>query len=336
MFIQYLSLVFLFIIHWILSLISYFYIFFRKSNKYDYIYFIIIVIIILSWFTNKQECLISHLEKSIIYPGYQYGSNPTLHPSLTFYSKNVGFQTVILTIASILMIVNVSVMMKIYKLNIIFVCLFLIVAVSYTLYFRIVQIVTQQQQQFIATTTIPEWISKDPYLLTVYNKKINKPISYQNIFCILTCYFDNLCIKKQLTWKDFENQIEKLSNNLPDFDYIIGIESGGAFTAKYLSMITNKPVLYIKISKYDDGKFWCKKPSVSIQNDLSVLKNKNVLIIDDHILTGDTLKMSKEIIEKYQPTKIYTGVLYHNREHPIINYQGIKASMSRSPWGSAV
>lgn len=336
MFSHYLTLTLLFIIHWILSLISYFYVFFRKSNKYDYIYFIIVTIIILSWLTNKQECLISYLEKCILYPKYQYGSDPTLHPSLTFYSKNNVFQTFILTIASILMITNVSVMMKIYKFNTFIISLFLIIAVSYTLYFRIVQIVSEQQKQFIATTIVPDWILTDPHLLTVYNKKITKPISYQNLFCILTCYFDNLCIKRQITWKDFERQIEEMSSDLPEFDYIVGIESGGAFAAKYLSIIKSKPVLYIKISKYDDGKFWQKDPSISMINDLSILENKTVLIIDDHILTGDTLKKCKEIVEAHQPAKVYTGVLYNNREHPMIQYPGIKASMSRSPWGSAV
>jgi hypoxanthine phosphoribosyltransferase len=234
------------------------------------------------------------------------------------------------------MIINLSVMMQIYNVNIIIICIFVLIAVFSTIYYRLIQIVTEQQKQFLETTTIPDWISSDPHLLNVYEKKINKPISYQNIFCILTCYFDNLCIKKQLSWMDFEKQIKELSKNLPEFDYIVGIETGGAFAAKYLSVITSKPVVYIKVSKYDDGKFWHKTPSVSIHSDLSVLENKNVLIVDDHILTGDTLTKAKDIIRQYNPKSIYTGVLYHNREHPIINYKGINASMSRSPWGSAV
>lgn len=335
-FTHYVSLMLLFIIHWILSLVSYFYVFVRKSNKYDYVYFIIVFIIILSWITNKQECLISFLEKKILTPEYKYGSDPTYHPSLTFYNKSHSFQTIVLTIASILMIINLSVMMNIYKLNTVLIVLLLIIAISYTLYFRIVQIVTQQQKEFLLNTSVPDWIQTDPYLLSVYEKKINKSISYQNIFCILTCYFDHLCIKRQLTWKDFENHIEQLTDNLPDFDYIVGIETGGAFVAKYLSVISHKPVVFVKISKYDDGKFWQKSPSVLINNDLSVLKDKNVLVVDDHILTGDTLTKAKEIIETYQPNQIHIGVLYQNRDHPIINYQGIKASMSRSPWGSAV
>jgi hypoxanthine phosphoribosyltransferase len=335
-FIHYLSLIILFIVHWILSLISYFYVFVRKSNKYDYIYFITVSVIILSWLTNKQECIISYFEKSILNKKYQYGSDPTYHPSLTFYIKNNLFQTVLLTMASILMIINIAIMMKIYKVNIFVITLLLIIAILYTLYFRLIQVVSQQQKQFLATSKIPEWILNDPHLLGMYYVKVYKPISYQNIFCILTCYFDSLCIKKQLTWTDFEAHVKQLSTNLPEFDYIVGIETGGAFVAKYLSVITNKPVVYIKVSKYDDGKFWQKKPSVSIHSDLSVLKNKNVLIVDDHILTGDTLRKSKEIVEMMKPNKVYTGVLYQNRDHPMINYKGIKASMSRSPWGSAV
>jgi hypoxanthine phosphoribosyltransferase len=293
-------------------------------------------VIILSWLINKQECLISYLEKKLLSQKYQYGSDPTYHPSLTFYSKDNVFQTVVLSIASILMILNLSVMMKIYKVNTFVIIIFLIIAISYTLYFRIIQILSQQQKQFLATSKVPEWILNDPHLSSVYFLKVYKPISYQNIFCVLTCYFDSLCIRKQLTWKDFEAHVEELSRNLPEFDYIVGIKSGGAFVAKYLSVITKKPVVYIKISKYDDGKFWQKDPSVSIHSDLSVLRNKNVLIVDDHILTGDTLAKSKEIVEMHQPDKVYTGVLYQNRDHPVINYQGIKASMSRSPWGSAV
>ena len=335
-FIQHLTLTILFVVHWILSFILYFYVFIRKSRKYDYIYFIIVFIIVLGWILNKQECLISYVEKKILNSEYIYGSEPTYHPSLTFYSKNTLIQTITLTVASILMIFNLTIMMKIYKLNVIILCVFLVFAVSFAIYFRLIQIVTQQHKQFLETTTIPDWISSDPFLLNVYERKINKPISYQNILCIITCYFDNVCIKKQLSWNDFEEQVKELSNNLPEFDYIVGIETGGAFVAKYLSVITSKPVVYIKVSKYDDRNFWHKTPSVSIHSDLSVLENKNVLIIDDHILTGDTLTKTQDIIKQYNPNKVYTGVLYHNREHPIINYKGINASMSRSPWGSAV
>ena len=338
MFIQNLSLVILFILHWFIICISSFYVFIRKSNHYDIMYFVVMISIIFSWLMNKQECIISYLEKKTLYPEYQYGSDPTHHPSLTLYIQNVKIQTIIVTIASILMITNLTIMMKIYKVNVIFISIFLFIAVSFTLYYRILQIVTQQQKQFLSTTSVPDWISSDPYLFNVYKKKINKPVSYQNIFCIITCYFDNLCIKRQLSWNDFEEQVRELSKNLPDFDYIVGIESGGAFVAKYLSLITDKPVTYIKISKYDDGKFWHKNPSIAIYSDLSVLTNKTVLIIDDHIFTGGTLEKAKEIVQQHNPNKIYTGVLYHNRnrKYPIINYEGINASMSRSPWGSAV
>lgn len=336
MFIQYLILAVLFIVHWFLCFILYFYVFIRKSRKYDSIYFIIAFVIIFGWILSKQECLISYIEKKQFNPEYQYGSDPTYNPSLTFYSKNTLVQTFILTVGSILMIFNLTVMMKIYKVNAIILCAFLLISISFAIYYRLIQVVSLQQKQFLETTTVPSWISLDPFLLEIYTKKINKSISYQNILCIISCYFDNLCIKKQLSWNDFEQQVKELSKNLPDFDYIVGIETGGAFVAKYLSVITNKPVVYIKVSKYDEGKFWQNSPSVSIQSDLSVLENKNVLIIDDHILTGDTLTKAKDIIQQYNPNKIYTGVLYQNREHHIINYKGINASMSRSPWGSAV
>lgn len=336
MLIHYLILTILFIVHWFIICVSTMYVFIRKTTKYDYVYFVVVILIILSWIINKQECIISYLEKRILDQNYQCGSDPTYHPSLTLYIQNANVQIIILTVVIILMIINLSVMMKIYKVNIVIISLFLVIAIFSTIYFRLIQVVSQQQKQFLETTNVPDWISLDPFLLNMYNKKISKPISYQNIFCIITCYFDNLCIKRQLSWNDFEEQVKELSQNLPEFDYIVGIETGGAFVAKYLSEITDKPVVYIKISKYDDGKFWHSNPTVAIQSDLSVLKNKKVLLIDDHILTGDTLTKAKDIILQYNPNKLYTGVLYHNRDHPVINYQGIKASMSRSPWGSAV
>lgn len=336
MFFHYLSLTILFIVHWFIICISSFYVFIRKSNHYDYVYFGVVILVIISWLTIKQECIISYLEKKLMNSEYQCGEDPTYHPSLTLHIQNSLMQMIILTIMITLMIINLSIMMKIYRVNKIIVCLFLVFSIAITIYFRLLQVVSLQQKEFLSKTSVPDWILLDPYLVNVYKKKINKPISYQNIFCIVTCYFDNLCIKRQLSWMDFEEQIRELSKGLPEFDYIVGIESGGAFVAKYLSIITNKPVVYIKISKYDDGKFWQKTPSVSINSDLSVLEGKKVLIIDDHILTGDTLTKAKDIVEQYNPKKVYTGVLYQNRQHPIINYNGINASMSRSPWGSAV
>lgn len=336
MFIHYLMFTILFIIDWLIICVSSIYVFIRKSTKYDYIYFIVIILIIMGWLINKQECIISYLEKRLFKQNYQCGSDSTYHPSTTLYIHNANVQMFILTVIIILMMINLLVMMKIYKVHVIVIFMVLLIAIVYIIYCRLIQVVSQQQKRFLETTNIPDWISSDPFLLEMYNKKINKPISYQNISCIIGCYFDNLCIKRQLSWNDFEEQVKELSNNLPEFDYIVGIETGGAFVAKYLSKITNKPVVYIKVSKYDDGKFWHNSPFVSIYSDLSVLRNQNVLIIDDHIFTGGTLTKTKDIIQQYNPKNIYTGVLYHNREHPIINYKGINASMSKSPWGSAV
>lgn len=114
--------------------------------------------------------------------------------------------------------------------------------------------------------------------------------------------------------KDFLNKEDFLKY---DFDIILSIQNGGDFIGETISEITNKPLLkiliqrndrkgiYKKIEKYNkflahiiyELFFIFDKPKV-----LSILnlpKNTKVLIVDDAIHTGKTIKVLENYLKKF-------------------------------------
>lgn len=90
-----LILLLLIIIHWFIMIIASFYIFVRKSSKYDTLYFITACSIIISWTLTQDECLISYWEKLCIQPDYPFNSEPSL-PFLDLIFKEASITVSVL------------------------------------------------------------------------------------------------------------------------------------------------------------------------------------------------------------------------------------------------
>ena len=78
----------LFSFHWFLILFISFYSFIRKTSVLDWFYFALVTIIILGWFINKNECIVSFFEKTLLNCDYVAGSDPANNPSLALYNDN--------------------------------------------------------------------------------------------------------------------------------------------------------------------------------------------------------------------------------------------------------
>ena len=104
------------IIHWMLALFTSLYVFFRKSNRYDLLYFFAISSIIISW-DLLGECLLSYLEKKSLDETYVLKSDPHRSPFITsiFPNKLIGFLKIL---ALLLYLYNIFIMMSLYKVPI--------------------------------------------------------------------------------------------------------------------------------------------------------------------------------------------------------------------------
>jgi hypothetical protein len=104
------------LVHTILFLFTTLYVFFRKSNIYDLLYFTTISSIIMSWILFG-ECLLSYVEKKLLDPTYRFNNNKYEHP-LMKQMFSPTFEIWFKHIAVILYLYNLYIMMTIYKVPI--------------------------------------------------------------------------------------------------------------------------------------------------------------------------------------------------------------------------
>ena len=110
----------LFVVHWSVAIFMAFYVFFRKNRTYDWLYILISAGVMIQW-AFLHECIISFFEKQLLIPGYKWGTNPSLHPSLVFYQLNTnvgGFiKNSIHVISILLLLYNIVYIGLDYKLS---------------------------------------------------------------------------------------------------------------------------------------------------------------------------------------------------------------------------
>ncbi len=122
-----------------------------------------------------------------------------------------------------------------------------------------------------------------------------------------------------ITWNDIELTSEKMFLQITEsrinFDYIVGIGGSGLVHALLLSKKMNVPLIPVMLSSYNGRE---RKPveiktTLGIEND--ALEGKSVLIVDDIIASGDTLKIIKEhLVGIYNPAEIKTAVAYVSKK----------------------
>jgi hypothetical protein len=102
----------LIIIHWLLVINNALYVFFRKSNKYDWVYFTLLCITIISWTVSKGECLLSYFEKLCIDSKYVFNSKGDMPFVNLFFKEN---STYVLFVLCLLTYYCVYIMLSYYN-----------------------------------------------------------------------------------------------------------------------------------------------------------------------------------------------------------------------------
>jgi len=309
-----------------------FYVFFRTNKKYDWLYFTASAVIVGHWLL-ANECVISYLEKYIMDNSYKYGQEPTNNPSASLYQTDPYIVFSILIVIQVLLTYNLYTLLVIYKVPLPILIAIILSLSLYQGYWRSYDILDREIKQ-LKKQAVPEWVTGSPYLKDIYEKKIGKPISLTDIFNRLTCFIVPSCNTNQIDWKLFEEHCEILreKTKADTYDYVVGIESGGAFVGRAL----RSDCKYIKISKYDDNPNILGPPVIKTVDDLSVLRDARVLVVDDQMCTGQTMATAhKYLMEVCGARHVDRAVLYSRKSNAngTVEFFGLPYVISRSPWG---
>lgn len=136
-------------------------------------------------------------------------------------------------------------------------------------------------------------------------------------------------------WKKIDKINKKITKEIKEDKYIpdiiISIVRGGMIPSVLISHKLNvRNVLNITIKETVDDTINSKKLKPKISN-ISLLKEvtgKKILVVDDIVGSGETLKELKKEVIKYSPTEIRTAIFFINevnwkKSNNDINYKGI-------------
>lgn len=185
---------------------------------------------------------------------------------------------------------------------------------------------------------VPNWFDNE--LRSDLIKKVNRQRG-------LLSFVDTLVIgghTKRYNWSEITRIIEEDCQQVYDYkfspDIVVGIKSGGAFIAKYVSgcLGVNK-VGYLRVDRYNPVlgsaflavvfKYY-RQARLTPTSSLD-LRNRHVLVVDDQIRSGKSLDLARRWIEAQGAAEVKTFCLFT---------QGAKADfgnrpelMIDSPWG---
>lgn len=203
---------------------------------------------------------------------------------------------------------------------------------------------------------LPLWVDKS--LISLIEKKKNVPY-WRKFIEVFLCTNLGLYNNTKLfcTWELLEKYMDNLINKIKklniNFDCIIGIKTGGAILCKYIAKKLNIKYYFIKVSKI---KFNCNKKHLNILTDIidnhvikkkskymicepiiDNLKNQNVLVIDELISSGNTMRsvidylyLEKNVNSIY-PLIISSSTIGRRYTYPI--NLGTKLNYIIWPWG---
>jgi hypoxanthine phosphoribosyltransferase len=207
----------------------------------------------------------------------------------------------------------------------------------------------------LVSEKVPDWVDKN--MLPTIEKKRNVPYYFKVCSVLYPSYEQTKTV--YMSWKDLEMYLDKMVDNIKKtdtpFDAVVGIKTGGAIISDYISSKLNLPNYKIKVSR---KKYNCKKtPDNFIENYIDVyvkekdkeymicegiqddLKGKNVILIDECIVSGTTMNASIDYLISKQINTVYpTTVLscYGATKHPRFPFTSIYNSYAVQltwPWG---
>ena len=143
---------------------------------------------------------------------------------------------------------------------------------------------------------------------------------------------------EKVMWKDIEDCSLRISNRIKKdhlkVDVLVPILRGGMPLALLLSSLINvreTACLHITRSLSDETNSDFGEPLEKGLTNPNIIKDANVLIIDDTLDTNKTMEFATSIIKKYNPKSINYAVLYNfNKDSFKRVYSGVE--MNEPKW----
>ncbi len=193
---------------------------------------------------------------------------------------------------------------------------------------------------------LPCWFASE--LESHYMKKVhNNALSPKLYHYIQKPYNHRLAIS-MVKWHDIERMVDNTAIN-DSFDLAIGVLSGGAFITKYVAQ-----VLGIDQIHYVHSRCWSQVSLMttlmktarylshgqvnmeSIDIDKIDLTGKRILLIDDSVATGSTMKIIKKELESLNAREVKTFAIYCHENHLTDYYFRAGRVPFIWPWGFEV
>jgi len=205
---------------------------------------------------------------------------------------------------------------------------------------------------------IPAWI-KDPSLLPIIEKKQNVSYWMKYVYSMLPLVSHSYT--PFYSWSRLENTLDilldKIKSSKSKIDIIVGIKSGGAIVASYIhtkmpdkkvyffksksSKKTNNSMIDVVTSGYESYVKREEHTLTVVEGITDNISNKNILLIDETIDTGQTMAFAKEYLEKEKgAASVLCATLFLNKKflkpslnlEPLIYYSDTE-HVTIFPWG---
>lgn len=135
-----------------------------------------------------------------------------------------------------------------------------------------------------------------------------------------------------ISWDKYLADIQKLAKQIKSkYNCILGISRGGNIPATILAEALNIPLCIIAISSYKKTKKTEVKVYNGISNSNAFFTSKKILIVDDLIDTGDTMKYLLKVIGD---KKVDIAVIYNKQKEIVPEYcvENIKKGWIKFPY----
>ena len=140
---------------------------------------------------------------------------------------------------------------------------------------------------------------------------------------------------ERFSWQEISKLIINISLEIKkDFnpEIIVAIQRGGFIPAVYLShLLSVRDIRPLYIQRTEDDNIIAEKtgPIIKYTRLLAGIQSRNVLIVDDIVGSGETLRVAKETIASQMPQSIKSATILVNDENldktkdkPAIDYIG--------------
>jgi len=146
---------------------------------------------------------------------------------------------------------------------------------------------------------------------------------------------------KRISWSELTSILKAMAMKLKDheIDAVIGVGVSGLVPAIMLRKLLGVDEFYvITVKHYSDEKppkMIARHPILIQTPDISVIRGKRVLVVDDFTNTGETLKLVKEFLVKSGALEVITAVVVKRGSRADVDVYGVQVDYCvLFPWES--